>query len=58
MTAFADPGVNFALQFKQAPAAGDETEEASEGEQAAATEPAEGVRESGAVIPLDTFRKK
>lgn len=58
MTAFADPGVNFALQFKQMPAAGDEAEEAPEDEQATATEPAKDTRESGSVIPLDTFRKK
>jgi uncharacterized protein len=62
MTAFADPGVNFALQFKHLPAAGaegeDETGEAPEDGEAAATEPAEDARGSGSVIPLDTFRKK
>ena len=58
LTGFADPAVNFALQFKQPPAAGDEAGQPPEDGQQAATEPAEGGRESGSVIPLDTFRKK
>jgi uncharacterized protein len=59
MTAFADPGAQFGLQFKQAPAAAG-TEAPGEGGKEAADGPAEakGTREAASVIPLDTFRKK
>ena len=59
LTAFADPAVNFGLQFKQTPATGD-AKTPDEGEKEAADGPAgaDGARELGAVIPLDIFRKK
>lgn len=59
MTAFADPAVNFGLQFKQTPAAG-EPESPEPPEKEAADGPAEsdGARQPASVIPLDTFRKK
>ena len=59
MTAFADPAINFGLQFKQAPAA-DDGEPPDESEKEAAEDPAktDGAHEPAAVIPLDTFLKK
>ncbi|MGZ9112588.1 MAG: SspB family protein [Rhodoplanes sp.] len=59
MTAFADPAVNFGLQFKQTPA-DDDAKTPDEGEKEAADGPAktDGARNHGSVIPLDTFRKK
>jgi hypothetical protein len=69
VTGFADPVVNFGLQLKVAPAAGDEETAAADG--TAATPPADGsepgkagdaatgdARGSGEVIALDVFRKK
>ena len=59
MTAFADPAVNFGLQFKQTPAAGDvRTPDGGETEAADGPADADGAREPASVIPLDTFRKK
>lgn len=58
MTGFADPAVNFALQFKPATAESDQAEPADEAGDPAPRQPAEGHRETGSVIPLDTFRKK
>lgn len=61
MTAFADPAVNFALQFKSAAAASEQSEQAEPATDRNDTmdgQPAEGHRETGSVIPLDTFRKK
>lgn len=60
MTAFADPGVQFGLQFKPPPSVAGEPKAPDEGEKEAADGRAEadGGRELGAVIPLDTFRKK
>ena len=59
MTAFADPAVNFGLQFKQVSAAGEPgSPEPGEKEAAEGPAEAEGTREAASVIPLDTFRKK
>jgi hypothetical protein len=57
MTAFADPAINFGLQFKQTPAVG-EAKTPDEEKQEDAPEEAEGAQKPGSVIPLDTFRKK
>lgn len=58
ITGFADPAVNFALQFKPAASPGDQAEPDDEVRDTSAPEPAQDRPESGSVIPLDTFRKK
>jgi hypothetical protein len=57
MTGFADPAINFGLQFKQTPAA-DEAGTPDEDKKEDAPGEAEGAQKPGSVIPLDTFRKK
>lgn len=63
MTAFADPAIQFAInfehKFKHTPAAG-EAKTPDEGKEEAADAPAEaeGAHKSGSVISLDIFRKK
>ncbi len=58
MTSFADPGANFGLQFKQPAAADETTEDGAEPEPEASAAEADDDRQTGSVIPLDTFRKK
>jgi hypothetical protein len=70
ITAFADPAIQFGLQFKHTPAAGeaetpgDGKDKGKDGEKEAADAPAQAQKEAesahkpGSVIPLDTFRKK
>jgi uncharacterized protein len=55
INAFADPSVNFALQFQPIEAAAQNDDGAKPD---AAKEPAEPAAKDGKVIPLDTFRKK
>jgi len=58
VNAFADPSVNFALQFQPADtaAAKDAATDATEGDGTALAETAPGADDN--IIPLDTFRKK
>ena len=55
INAFADPSVNFALQFQPIEAAAQNDDGAKPD---IAKEPAEPAAKDGKVIPLDTFRKK
>lgn len=55
LTAFADPSVNFGLQFRPA---GTETGPELDDSPPAEAEPPEAARGPGEVIALDTFRKK
>lgn len=58
ITTFADPSVNFALQFQNAESLGlddDEDEEVADSE---VTEPSKDEEKKGEVISLDSFRKK
>lgn len=60
ITTFADPSVNFALQFQ--PVDADETDVEEDGEEAEEVEAeapaADEPRETGTVVKLDAFRKK
>src|SRR5512134_3435367 len=64
MTAFADPAINFGLQFKHTAAAGEvktqDEGKPDEGTKQAADGPvkADEAHKPGSVIPLDIFRKK
>lgn len=59
ITTFADPSVNFALQFQNIPSAdGDEDESESDGEQPPKPAEAKPDEKRGEVISLDKFRKK
>lgn len=60
ITTFADPSVNFALQFQNAPNLGadDEDEETAGNSDSESPEAEEKAEKKGEVISLDNFRKK